>query len=410
MDVVACAGRVEEIRLDFDYMSSASARVRSEYLWLRSWLFTQALPLWWERGADRKLGGFFEKLDAEGRPVPVARRTRVVGRQIYVYAAAQRMGWEGPSQEVVEHGLKFLLRVCRRDDGIFYSAVMADGAVIRREFDLYDQAFALFGMAAAASVREDGAELRRLCDETRDAVLSGWSHPAGGFEESVPRTLPLKSNPHMHMLEACLAWAEVAKPPHNGPWLNLADQIAELSLGRFLEPTNGCLREFFDGEWKPMSGDEGRIVEPGHQYEWAWLLFRWGRWRNRHDAIEAARRLVDVAEDHGIAPQPRMAMNELWDDLSPKDRDFRLWPQVERIKAWVARSLLASSTEEREAALGHATEAAAGLRRFLTDVAIPGLWHERMDSTGRFKQEPSPASSLYHLVCGISEMKRMLNY
>ena len=120
----------------------------------------------------------------------------------------------------------------------------------------------------------------------------------------------------------------------------LADELAELCLAKFLHPMNGCVCEFFDGDWNPMPGDDGRIAEPGHQFEWAWLLARWGRMRGRDDALMSAKNLVLLGERHGVDPARGVAFNEIWDDLRPKDRNARLWPQTERIKGWLTMASL----------------------------------------------------------------------
>jgi mannose-6-phosphate isomerase len=65
----------------------------------------------------------------------------------------------------------------------------------------------------------------------------------------------------------------------------------------------------------------------------------------------------------------------------------RLWPQTERLKA--------DALEDRAA-----PEARAALAAYLRP---DGLWHERRLPDGGFSQEPAPASSLYHLTCGILE-------
>ena len=44
----------------------------------------------------------------------------------------------------------------------------------------------------------------------------------------------------------------------------------------------------FDADWRPLAGLTGRLVEPGHQFEWAWLLERWSRLRGRADATTCA--------------------------------------------------------------------------------------------------------------------------
>ena len=185
---------------------------------LRSWLFEAALPLWWTTGGDRNLGGYYEKISHQGDPVEAPRRTRVVGRQIYVYATAMQIGWTGPAADAVAHGLDYLQTRCLKPDHTLYSQTTATGDVLRADFDLYDHAFALFGLAAAGRVSDDREQLAILAAAIRDAVIAGWKHPLFGFEESMPRSLPLLANPHMHVLEACLAWIETGPAQGDTGW------------------------------------------------------------------------------------------------------------------------------------------------------------------------------------------------
>jgi mannose-6-phosphate isomerase len=371
---------------------------------LTNWLFERALPLWGGIGTDYVHGGFFEKISRQGQPVEEPRRTRVVGRQIYSFATAARIGWTGPAARVVTHGLDYFTRHCMAEDGRTISVSKPDGTIVDGRFNLYDQAFALFGLAAAARLLPDrGNELANIAAGIRRRMREGWAHPVAGFEETNPRSLPLKANQHMHLFEACLAWNDCTAAAGDSGWGKLADEIGGLCLSKFLHPENGCLREFFDGDWNPMPGDEGRIVEPGHQYEWAWLLVRWGRMRNRPDAFSAARKLVEIAETYGVDTDRGVAFNEIWDDFTPKDRRARLWPQTERIKAWLALASIAEKEAEWEYAIERATLAAHGLNLFLAKDVV-GAWNERMCEDESFLYEPAPASSLYHITCAIAEM------
>lgn len=367
---------------------------------LTAWLLEAALPLWWRVDADRVAGGFFEQIAQDGHAIDSARRVRVAARQYYSFATGRDLGWNGPP-EAVEHALNFLVTKCCGAKGYFWSSITPDGTPVGREFDLYDNAFGLFALAAAVAANTDRVLLATLAETIRDNLIENWAHPLGGFEEAVPRVLPLRANPHMHMLETALAWIEV--DPKNEGWNVLADELAELCLGKFLHPQNGCVREFFDGDWNPMPGETGRIAEPGHQFEWGWLLARWGRLRGRADALAAAQNLVLLGERKGVDPVRGVAFNEIWDDLGPKDQSARLWPQTERIKGWLTMASLRETEDEIDDAFAKVAAAAAGLRLYL-ETPVCGLWRDKMDEAGRFVEEPAPASSLYHIVCAISEM------
>src|SRR6185312_10174934 len=143
------------------------------------------------------------------------------------------------------------------------------------------------------------------------------------------------------------------------------------------DPASGALREFFDADWIAIPG-EGGLVEPGHQFEWAWLLERWGRARGDRRASAAARRLFENGL-RGVDPVREVAVNALWDDFSVRDGAARLWPQTEHLKAALVLG---------DAAQG--VRAARGLAQYL-DTPARGAWRDKLRADGSFVDEPAPA-------------------
>jgi hypothetical protein len=141
------------------------------------------------------------------------------------------------------------------------------------------------------------------------AALVTLALPQGGWRE--PAGPEFQANAHMHLLEAALAW-ETLEP--DGPWARMADVIVGLARARFIDDRDGFLREFFGPDWRPAEGEAGRLVEPGHQFEWAWLLTRWGRLRGDPWGLEAARRLFAVGE-RGLDPARGVALRPLGDGV-----------------------------------------------------------------------------------------------
>ena len=353
---------------------------------LAAWFADAALPLWWELGADHVNGGFHEALDDAALPVPANRRARVQARQVYVYAMAGAFGWSGPWREAVAHGLNFFFARYRRPDGLYRTVVSPEGAPVDEAAWLYDQAFALFAMAQAARALPAQRDALRVRAGDLLQALQSWRLDEGGFREPQAK-YDRQSNPHMHLLEASLAWAEVDDDP---AWAALADHIVALALGRFID-TNGALHEFFGPGWRFAEGLDGRIVEPGHQFEWAWLLARWAKLRDDEPARAAAARLF-AAGKRGIDGRG-VATQQLLDDGSVHDAVARLWPQTERIKA----AVIFGDNEE-------AARAIAGLKLYL-DRPVAGLWWDKLKPEGGFVQEPAPASSFYHIACAIAELQ-----
>lgn len=368
---------------------------------LTGWLLEEALPVWHKAGVDDSKGECFETIDldtVEADRIP--RRARIVPRQIYSFLEGKKLGWNGPAEQIATGLYKWFLGTYRTGASHFAAAADINAEQVDENFDLYNQAFALFGFAQVAaslpSLRDEATtEARTLLNH----LIAGYKHPEGGFQEASPPRAPLCSNPHMHLFEACLAWEQVSDDPI---WRELADEIAELALTRFIDPVSGGVREFFDFDWTPMPGDKGRIMEPGHQFEWAWLLAKWGQLRADADALIAARRLYDIGRTFGIDESRGVTFMALNDDFTVNDPVARLWGQTEWIKAAVALAQI-STGPERDAYLEDIPLSVHALRVFFEEVPR-GLYLDKMAPDGTFKRESAPASTLYHIVCAISEL------
>lgn len=362
-----------------------------------AWLRNDALPLWATQGVDPR-GGFYERLDHDGRPVHgLPRRARVVARQTYVFTLAAARGW-GDYAALADHGASAIFDRCLLDTGLSLSTYDEDGTPRQRDFDGYDQAFVLFALATLAGQR---ADLRQQASTAGERLLTEmhrhYRHPEAGFEEFVPRRLPLLQNPHMHLLEACLAFDRV--PGVAAMWREQARALVSLADTRLADCETGAIHEYFDGNWQPVIDDAGGWLEPGHQFEWAWLLWQWHDRHGDEQADTMAHRLYGIATTHGLS-ETGQAIDAIDARLVPRARALRLWPQTERLKAAIA---LAGRTkgEIRHAALLHATQALACLDPYL-DTPTAGLWHDRLAADGQVAGvAPAPASSLYHIVCAL---------
>ena len=351
-----------------------------------AWLRADALPLWASVGVDGTTGGFREALTWDGIPADPRRRVRVQARQIFVFASAAADGIPGPWLDAARRGRAFLFSHARRPDGLLAHTLGLDGTQLDPTPALYEHAFVLLALVSLHRAESTRSEAMREAVALR-AALQALRHPAGGFREAGPD--PFQANAHMHLFEAALAWEQAGG---DAGWAGMADEIAELALSRFIDPASGALREFFEADWSPRAG-EPPLIEPGHQFEWAWLLAQWGGARGDTQAQAAARRLFEVGR-RGFDPARDVVANALWPDLSVRDAGARLWPQTEHLKAALA---LGDDVE--------ALQAANGLMAYL-DTPVQGVWRERMRPDGGFVEEPSPATSFYHLFLAIRELAR----
>jgi mannose-6-phosphate isomerase len=361
---------------------------------VEAWLYGVALPLWAERGA--RGGLFYDELDLDGRPVAhLDLRLRVQARQLFVFSAcAPRLTLPA---SFLTNAFEQMVAHCWTSDGRpgWVSRLTPDGRPADPRRDTYDHAFALF--ALAEYFRRSGDERARgLARETLAYMDRSLAHPLGGYREGDPASLPRRQNPHMHLLEALLAWAEISG---EGEYLARVEQILGLFESRFFDAETGTLGEFFAEDWTRADGDAGAIVEPGHHFEWVWLL-DWAARLGARDLTELGRRLYDFGLTHGL-DEAGFAVDECNRQGRQTLRSRRAWPQTEIIKAHCA---LAARGEIPGA------RAYAAAERFC-DVylatATPGLWVDQFRADGTRAAETVKASSLYHITLAFLELSKV---
>ena len=356
---------------------------------LRDWLFGRALPLWWRVGADRTRGGFHEAIDLDGKPVARPHRARTIARQAFSYCEAGRLGWNGPWREAAQHALDYFRKHFILNDDTVLSVVDLDGTCREPRFDLYDQAFALLAYASAHRAFGHTAGWDRRASALRNTLERHFADGFGGFLPGRDGRLPQSANPHMHLLEAALAWMELDSSP---PWRTMAEGIVALCLEKMIEPRTGALREFFTADWMTAPGVGGATCDPGHHYEWAFLLDRWARLIDR-EKLKPAERLIAFADAHGLDSRRDVVVNAVLTDGALKDPTGRLWAQAERIRAYIA---VGRGRDEVASAI-------RALWRFLA-TPTPGLWFDQLDENNNFVIEPARATQLYHIVGAVAEL------
>jgi len=367
----------------------------------RAWAINDALPFWSETGFDKQLASFHERVDFAGRPITdIPRRTMVQARQISVFAHAYELGWSKDGGDLALRAAHALLQRHWRADGAdgFVFSTDPVGAVADPRRDTYAQAFALYGLAWAYRV-DPQPVFRQVAIDTflfLDNVLAAEAW--GGFNDGLPRLDNLRrQNPHMHLLEASLAWFEATA---DSRFLARAGEIYGHFKTRLFHSPTGFLTEYFDDRWQPAEGRLGRICEPGHHFEWVWLLMKYCR-LTTNSVARYTGPLYGHAMQYGRAANG-LLVDEFLNDGSTAKASQRCWPHTEAVKAAAAQTEMGLK--------GHIGEAAAFLEilmdRFL-GRPFPGGWIDHFDAAGKPLVDYVPSSTLYHAFLAIAEADRV---
>lgn len=378
-----------------------------------SWMKTTAYPLWRSRGIHSGHGGFHEALrSSDAQPAELPQRAMVQARQIYSFRLAERMGYlPTPDAEAIVRGATdHLIEAFSQSDASIVYSVALDGKALNSGAELYTQAFAIFALAHAYSLcKQDRyrAQAKRILAYLKASRRA----PGGGFTEIKEGKVLFQSNPHMHLFEACIAWIGAEREAQTTPdpdWRELADEIVGLLAIKFVDPGIGALCEHFEAGWSPQRVDGKFVFEPGHHFEWAWLVGNYQTLTGRTGFEAMRRKLFDLGEQHGIHPERRVALDEIWSDFRVKKGSARFWPQTERIKCAVQLMTEAvPGSAERDRFARAADEAVAALFGYIEAAPYPGLWRDTLTESGEYIGEPVKSSSLYHIAGALCEYVRL---
>ena len=362
-------------------------------------MFDDALPVWAEIGVDAPGLGFREHLTLEGLPAPVAfKRMRVQARQIYVFSHAQMLGFPG-GIDLAVRGYDFVMAHGRRGDGGWVRMLGPQGGALDPAADLYDIAFVMLAMGWFARATGDQAPLR-LAKTTLEWVRANMAVAGGGYHNALPVEPGYRGqNPHMHLLEASLALFEASG---DAIYAELAHELVALFRSHFHHQDSGTLGEFYDELLQPAPAEHGTHVEPGHHYEWVWLLEQYARLFG--GPVEAeSQRLYSFAETFGRDTAGVPVLDVIGRDGGLRHGTARLWPQTEALKAHATMTRRGIDVQPRFEA-----DLTCLLDRYLSGCPR-GMWQDQFAPNGGGNIATKiPASSLYHIFVAYNDLRQLV--
>jgi mannose/cellobiose epimerase-like protein (N-acyl-D-glucosamine 2-epimerase family) len=365
-----------------------------------NWLCEFALPLWANQGFDRSHGAFHEQLDFSLAPVlNVPSRLMVQSRQVAVFAAAALSGRFSGGREIALLAAENMVHRYERadgDPGWILSIGRTDNSSNHLR-DLYAHAFALFGLAWVLRLEKRQTFLDAI-DRTLAFLDDFMADPvAGGYWDSIPRTDNLRrQNPHMHLFEAFIALYEATG---DRSFLSRSKTLRNLAIERFLVPQGGALREYFFDDWSVAPSEGSGSVEPGHLFEWSWLLRRY-QTASGEDQSDPIDRMMTLAIDRGLDEGSGRIVDKIGENGTLVDASSRSWPHAEALKALTAVSPELDSTRVHSIT--------AILNRLMTiycPLSLAGGWQDHFNSMDLPMRTSIPASTLYHLYFGITAVE-----
>lgn len=359
----------------------------------QSFLFDELLTRWSVQGIDAKQGFSYESMTHDWRRNEVGRvRLLTQCRQLYTFSHACQLQPNPEWQAKLTPLFEFIVSHYFIDDRWIFS-LNDDLTVKDTQSDAYALAFVLLSFSHYFMATKDEHALTYM-KQTHRFLLDTMQAKSGGFFESYPvdASQIRRQNPHMHLLEGYIAAFNVT---HDDAYKQTIQSLLDLTFAHFYDKKSKTLREFFTSDWQP-DPDTGNQVEPGHHFEWVWLLYQANTILPNADYTDLAQQLWLTATRHGMAKNGGIFNQIDGHTYQAIDQSKRIWPITEYLKAITVMPI------GKEEKIDRLEKALDFMQRY---YFLPnGRWNEYLNADNSPKDFPLPGTSSYHIFLGLAEV------
>ena len=310
---------------------------------MRECLTNNILRFWLDRMVDRELGGFYGRIDGNGRLVADTEKGAILNARIlWAFAAAYRVLGDKEYLAAAVRAKDYIIdHFVDKEYGGVYWSLNADGTPKDTKKQSYAIGFTIYGMSELARATGDREALDcavALFDslETHafdadnngyiEALTRDWQPIAdmrlSDKDENGSRTM----NTHLHIIEPYTNLYRVAPSDRLKERL---ENLLQIFTEKLLNKQTNHLDLFFNDQWQGRRN----IQSFGHDIEASWLLHETALVLGDKDVLARMEPIVQdiaTAADEGLLPDGSM-IYERWMDTGKTDRSLQWWVQCENV-------------------------------------------------------------------------------
>jgi mannose-6-phosphate isomerase len=362
-----------------------------------TYLFGNLLTKWSLYGITSAQGNSAESLTQDWKPNPMG-RVRLLSqcRQLYTYSHAYLITNDPKWLEIIKPLYLFIIKhYLFIDEGIERWRFSLDDKLnpLDNDSDAYALAFVLLSFSFYYKATQDSSALTHI-EHTDDFLNRYMAADNGGFYEAYPinKMQQRRQNPHMHLLEGYIAAYDASgEDLYKDRIINLLT-LAEL---HFYDENSSSLLEFFTPDWE-TDKEDGHRIEPGHHFEWVWLLHQAYKIHPKASYLSMASSLWKKACDYGFDSKGGIFNQIHAQSGDTLDATKRIWPITEFLKAACVQI---KSEDEQAKAIHNALS-------FMFDhyLKADGRWHEYLDEENKIIKANLSGTTSYHIFLGLTEV------
>jgi mannose-6-phosphate isomerase len=359
----------------------------------QDYLFNKLLSQWLKHGIHPEIGYSYESLNHDWSVNHVGRiRLLTQCRQLYTFSHAYIETKDKQWLDPIKPLFNFIVSHYWIDDTWIFS-LNDDLSIKDKHSDCYTLAFVLLAFSYYFKATNDKQALEFI-EHTHLFLQDKMACENGGFLEEYPRNevLVRRQNPHMHLLEGYLAAYKVT---HKKVYKNEIKKLLNLMAEYFYDMKSNNLIEYFNDDWSANETLSMKI-EPGHHFEWVWLLHQTANIFPEESYLDLAEALWSKARRYGFDSNGGI-YNQIHAETGlVLDPEKRIWPITEYMKALCAHKPTSPSTHKE------LTETLEFL--FAHYLKENGSWNEYLDANNMPKPHHLPGTTNYHIFLGLVEV------
>lgn len=287
------------------------------------------LPYWTRHARDLEHGGFFPRLDRTWQPLGDQHKyPGMVSRHLFSYATAYLLTGDAEYLEIADEIFEYVMeRGWDPDYGLWYHELDRAGAVVDSTKDMFNQAYAITGLAMYYFVTRD-PRVRGYIDQSLEILEArAWDEEYGGFIRALRRDLSVEEwrkdfSPQIAPVSGYLVYLYPAT--RDPAFLRSMEEILGVVVKRTRDPETGWVTGRFDRSWQPREPREEIRINVGHNLETAWLLMRLHLLTGNLGYLETATELADEMREQAFDPATGAWAHHL--DLSEQSIDGESTP------------------------------------------------------------------------------------
>lgn len=321
-------------------------RAFSEFIKAQEAELEQIMNYWINNTQDIEKGGFIGSIDGAGRKKKDAPKGAILnGRILWSFSAAYNYTDDNRYLDMAHRAFEYFEQnfIDKKNGGVYWE-LNAEGKPINTRKQAYAQGFAIYGLSEyyRACANERSLELAQEIFWTIEKYY--YDKEFGGYIEALSEdwkpmedmrlsvkeaNWPKSMNTHLHILEPYTNLYRCWKNPVLGESIK---RIVRIFLDRIIDKETAHFNLLFDYDWSIKSS----IVSYGHDIEGSWLLAEAAEVIEDESLIEEvnkmAVRMVDVTYNEGT-DEDGSVFNEK--EGKHLDSDKHWWPQAEAMVGYV---------------------------------------------------------------------------